>query len=147
MKIPFPIHLAAMACLTLPALAEVSTPLLLGVPTPASDAVPVAERLALQGLTPDGRWVLLTATSDRRLANDLNSALDTFLLDRTTGQRTGISAGPSGRFQSTTASAFRASAESGMRQSSTNAAWVREHTGNGLVVSSARSLVCGHEPA
>lgn len=91
MKIALSIKLAVLTCVTLPAIAQVSAPLLMSVPTPAAEAVAAPERLTLHGMTPDGRRVLLSATSDRWLPNDTNDALDTFVLDRTTGQRTAIS--------------------------------------------------------
>jgi hypothetical protein len=82
--------------------AGVSPPRLIGLPTPASDAVPAPERLIVHAITTDGRWVLLTAVSDRWVPNDANGALDTLLLDRTTGQRTAISVTPSGTTGSST---------------------------------------------
>lgn len=72
------------------------TPRVLGVPTPAVDAVPGSEMTQLHAVSDDGRWFLLSSTSDRFVTNDFNAAADVFLFDRTTGRATLVSAAAAG---------------------------------------------------
>lgn len=73
------------------------TPRLLGVDGPAATVTPVLESTFLQTVSEDGRWILLASASDRLTANDRNAATDVFLVDRTTGQATLVSARPDGQ--------------------------------------------------
>ncbi len=92
-----------LTCLILPVLAaplvlaQTSAPQLVGVSAPAHEAIPAPETTLLQAVSDDGRWLLFTSASDRLVAGDFNAASDVFLLDRTTGRITLISATPAGR--------------------------------------------------
>lgn len=92
-----------LACLSLPVWAallthaQTPTPQLLGAPAPAVEVVPAPETTLLHAVSDDGRWLLFTSASDRLVAGDFNATSDVFLLDRTTGQLTLISANPAGR--------------------------------------------------
>lgn len=68
----------------------------MGVSAPATEAVPAPETTLLQAVSDDGRWLLFTSAGDRWVAGDFNAASDVFLLDRTTGRITLISANPAG---------------------------------------------------
>lgn len=87
---------AQLAWAAFPGLAQDSAPRLLGVVTPAAEAVPTPETTVLQGLSDDGRWLLLTSASDRLTTNDHNAALDVFLFDCAAGKAALVSAGANG---------------------------------------------------
>ena len=72
-------------------------PLVLGLPTPGADAPPSFELTQLNAVSDDGRWFLLSSTSDRLVTNDLNASADVFLFDRTTRRATLVSVAPDGR--------------------------------------------------
>ncbi len=77
-------------------LAQSPAPRLLGVATPSADAIPTPEAVVLHALSDDGRWLLLTSTSDGLTTNDLNAAADVFLFDRIVGRTSLVSATPGG---------------------------------------------------
>lgn len=110
------------ACLSLPVLAapplcaQSPAPQLLGATVPAVPAaavVPAPETTLLHAVSDDGRWLLFTSASDRLVAGDFNAASDVFLLDRTTGRITLISANPAGRAGNGTSLAAGLSADGG----------------------------------
>ncbi|HOC00587.1 MAG TPA: hypothetical protein PKM43_17795 [Verrucomicrobiota bacterium] len=70
---------------------------MLGLPTPGADAPPPFELTQLNAVSNDGRWFLLTSTSDRLVTNDLNASADVFLFDRMTRRATLVSVAPDGR--------------------------------------------------
>lgn len=92
-----------LACLSLlvwtaPLLcAQSPAPQLLGATVPAAAVVPTPETTLLHAVSDDGHWLLFTSASDQLVAGDFNTTSDVFLLDRTTGRVTLISANPAGR--------------------------------------------------
>lgn len=102
---------AALFLATFAGLGQSATPVLLGTPTAAAEATPAPEITIVQAISDDGRWLLFASTSERLVPTDHNTAADVFLLDRSTGDLSLVSADAAGDAGSGTSMAGGMSAD------------------------------------